>query len=213
MLLQQSETEDPHKYLTLLYRVLLPKIYHQNSCNAEVPLSGRGLRMYDIVVSPLKSQIDLSDVYLVPVTPTTHSASDSKGSNRCLLWYFMVLSPSWEAQMSLANKEVSHILRKPAAHYHILWKPAVHYHIHESPLILPILSQIDPVYDPIILLENYKIILPSVTRSIKRSLSFAFPRKDPLWPSMWKSHGKFVDVTEWSSRLALNGWNPPPPQH
>jgi len=82
--------------------------------------------------------------------------------------------------MSLANKEVSHILRKPAAHYHILWKPAVHYHIHESPLILPILSQIDPVYDPIILLENYKIILPSVTRSIKRSLSFAFPRKDPL---------------------------------
>jgi len=25
MLLQQSETEDPHKYLTLLYRVLLQK--------------------------------------------------------------------------------------------------------------------------------------------------------------------------------------------
>jgi len=85
MLLQQSQTEDPHKYLTLLYRVLLPKIYHQNSGNAEVPLSGREYRMYDIVVSPLKKQIDLSYESLVSVTPTTHTASDSKISNRCLL--------------------------------------------------------------------------------------------------------------------------------
>jgi len=75
--------------------------------------------------------------------------------------------------MSLANKEVPHIL----------WKPAARYHIHKSPLTLPILSQIDPAYDPIIILENYKIILPSVTRSIKRSLSFSFPRKNPLCPS------------------------------
>ena len=179
MLLQQSETEDPHKYLTLLYRVVLPKIYHQNSSDAEVPLSGRGFRMYDIVVSPFKTQIDLSYEYLVSVTPTTHTASDSKGCNRCL-WYFMALSLSWEAQMSLANKEVPHIL----------WKPAAHYHIHKSSLTLPILSEIDPV--PIILLENYKIILPSVTRSIKRSLSFGFPQEDPLCSSMWKSHGKFV---------------------
>jgi hypothetical protein len=66
---------------------------------------------------------------------------------------------------------------------------------------------------PITLLEYYKIILPSMTRSLKRSLSFGFPRKDPLCTSMWKSHGKFVDVTEdvtWSSHWALNVWKPPP---
>jgi hypothetical protein len=126
--------------------------------------------MYDIAVNPLKTQTDLSYEYTVSVTPITHTASDSKGSNRCLLWYFMVQSPSWEAQMSSANKEVPHIL----------WKPAAHYHIHKSPLTLPILSQIDPAYDLITLLENYKIILPSMTRSLKRSLSFGFPPERPF---------------------------------
>jgi len=79
----------------------------------------------------------------------------------------MLQSPSLEAQMSSANKEVPHIL----------WNPAAHYHIHKSPLTLPILSQIDPVYDHITLFGNYKIILPSMTRSLKRSFSFGFPRK------------------------------------
>jgi hypothetical protein len=170
-----------------------------------VPLSCRGIQIYDIAVNSLKTQIYLSYEYIlvVSVTPTTQTASDSKGSNRCLLWYFMVQSPFWEAQMSSSNKGLPHIL----------WNQAAHYHIHKILLTLPILSQIDPVYDPINLLENYKIIFPSMTSSLKRSLSFAFPRKDSLCPSMWKSHGKFVDVTQdaaWSSHWALNGWKPPP---
>jgi hypothetical protein len=170
-----------------------------------VPLSGRGIWMYDIAVNSLKTQIDLSyeHMLLVSVTATTQTASDSKENNRCLLWYFMVQSPFWEAQMSSANKEVPLIL----------WNQAAHYHIRQSLLTLPILSQIDPVHDPITLLENCKIIFPSMTRSLKRSLSFAFLRKDPLCLSIWKSHGKFVDVTEdsaWISHWALNRWTPPP---
>lgn len=69
--------------------------------------------------------------------------------------------------MPSANKEVPHIL----------WNPAAHYHIHKSPLTLPILCQIDQVYDPITLLENYKIILSSVTKYSRGLFPSVFPGK------------------------------------
>ena len=61
MLLQQSETEYLHKYVTLLYRALLQKfiiivIRVMQKCT----LLGHGIRMYDIIVNTLKTQIDLS---------------------------------------------------------------------------------------------------------------------------------------------------------
>jgi hypothetical protein len=73
MSLQQSETKDLHKYLTLLYRVLLQK-FVVIRVKQNFPLSGHGIRMYDIAVSALKTEIDLN--YIPSVNPRTHSASD-----------------------------------------------------------------------------------------------------------------------------------------
>jgi hypothetical protein len=53
-----------------------------------------------------------------------------------LTYLLTELSPSWEA----ANCAATHELHR------ILWRPKVHYLVHKNPSLVPILSQINPIY-------------------------------------------------------------------
>jgi hypothetical protein len=79
--------------------------------------------------------------------------------------------PSWETNRLAASKK----------NFRIWWKPKVPYLIYKYPPPVPILSQLDPVYNPKSqLLKIYlNIILPSTSRSSKRSLSPRFPNSSP----------------------------------
>jgi len=64
----------------------------------------------------------------------------------------------------------------------ILWKTNVHYRVHNSPLIIPILNQIDKFHiSPTYLFTIYfNITLPSTARSANNSFSFMFHHRKPL---------------------------------
>jgi len=66
-----------------------------------------------------------------------------------------------------------------------LWKPNVHYHSHKCPPPVHILIQINPIHaSPSHFLGiRFNIILPSMPRSPKWSLSFTFHHQNPLCSS------------------------------
>jgi hypothetical protein len=77
----------------------------------------------------------------------------------------MEKSPSWEANSHPASE------KNPR----LLWIPKVHYRVHNSPPLIPILSQMNPVhtFPPHFLKTQSNIIFPSVLRS-EWSVPFRF---------------------------------------
>jgi hypothetical protein len=57
-------------------------------------------------------------------------------TSHVLITSVMVLSPSSEAAKCAATQELPSIV----------WKPKIQYHVHESPPLIPILSQINPIH-------------------------------------------------------------------
>ena len=91
-----------------------------------------------------------------------------------LLTYYMVQSPSWEANWFAASQENPRISRNPK----------VHYRTHNHPPPVSILVQPNPVLIPTsYLLEIHpNIIHPSTPRSPQWSPSLLFPHQDAIHP-------------------------------
>jgi hypothetical protein len=81
----------------------------------------------------------------------------------------MELSPSWEAANCAATQELPSVL----------WNPKVHYRVHKSPLLVPILSQIDPIHiiPSFSFKIHFNIVHPPTSWSYQWSLSFWIPHQ------------------------------------
>jgi hypothetical protein len=83
----------------------------------------------------------------------------------------MELSPSWEAANCAATQELRSVL----------WNPKVHYSVHKSPSLVPIPSQINPIYTiPAHLPKiHFKIVHPPTSWSSQWSPSFRLSHQYP----------------------------------
>ncbi len=93
----------------------------------------------------------------------------------CLLSYSIQQSPTWIASRFSASHDIPRIL----------WNLNVHYGIHRCPQPVPVLSQLDPVHNPLsyFLYINLNIILPYTCGSPKWSFSIRFPHQNPVYDS------------------------------
>ena len=89
----------------------------------------------------------------------------------CHTYLSTVHSPSWEPNSSSANEEIPLIS----------WNSKVYCRVHNSPSIVPVLSQTNQVHAPSYFLKiHLNIILPSTPRYPKCSLSLRFPHRTSI---------------------------------
>jgi hypothetical protein len=134
----------------------------------------------------------VSSLLISPFFKAEHSNSTYK----CALTNSMELSPSREAASCADTQELSNIL----------WNPKVYYRVHTDPLLVPILSQINPVHTTPSYLSKIhsNIILPPTSRSSYWSLSFWLSHQNPicipLLPMCATSHPPWLDNSNYTRR-------------
>ena len=109
-----------------------------------------------------------------------------------VLTYYMVQSPSWEANWFAASQEIPRISRNPK----------VHYRTHKRPPPVSILGQPNSVHIPTSHLLEIRpnIIHPSTPRSPQWSPPLRFPNQDPIHPPLL-THTRHMPSPSHSSRF------------
>ena len=103
-----------------------------------------------------------------------------------ILTYYIVQSPSWEANWFATSQEIPRISRNPK----------VHYRTHKLPPSVSFLGQPNPVHIPTshLLDIHPNIIHPSTPRSPQWSPSLQFPHQDPVLQKLctWNTNHKQI---------------------